>query len=214
MTSHINICRPGYGASCSLCCGSHNYRAYRKEIKSLFLRRGAMIKDFNREYILRKMAASRSNLTGSYYSEHEGAPFIMSLPALFDDCPQCPFVGYEYEGRMVGCLLGPRDCIAGLRHECFLSYRGKIFSCRARELLDDEIRYAARLTGDWCYYGILIHEPDLLRGFMQHHPAAEEGPRRVTGTRGEGVGGTNPGPPRITCDPLVFLLEQRGFSLF
>jgi len=36
MSKKINICRPGYGASCALCCGSHNYVLEPDEISALF----------------------------------------------------------------------------------------------------------------------------------------------------------------------------------
>jgi hypothetical protein len=175
MTSHINICRPGYGASCTLCCGSHNYHACIEEIEALFRRRGAILKDYNKEYILRKMAASRSNLTGSYYFIHDEHPLLPPLPALFDDCPRCPFVGFIPDDQIVGCLLYPDGHPSNLQHDCFHNYRGKFFSCRAREILvEDEILYAARLTGNWYHYSVLIHNTDLLRNLMQKCPKPEE----------------------------------------
>ncbi len=169
----INICRPGYGASCALCCGSHNYKASLKEIKALFGRRSGVINEYNEKYFIRKMVASRSNMTGSYYVQDD-AGFTLTLPALFDDCPQCPFVGFVDEGRSVGCLLNREGPHHVFRHECFLSYRGKVFSCGAREILnDDEILYAAIFSRDWYYYSILIHEPDLLRHLMRTHDNPE-----------------------------------------
>ena len=105
------------------------------------------------------MTASRSNLTGSYYFDPKQKPFALTLPALFGDCPHCPFVGYRDGDRNVGCLLYSEEHPPGLRQECFQSYRGKLFTCRAREALsDDEVLYAARLTRDWYYYSILIHD--------------------------------------------------------
>lgn len=40
MNEKINICRPGHGASCALCCGSHNYLASPEHISALFKERG------------------------------------------------------------------------------------------------------------------------------------------------------------------------------
>jgi hypothetical protein len=166
-----DICRPGFGASCSLCCGSHNYRAGREELEALFALRAELMARYSRDYVVRSMAASRSGMTGSYYFRTGDWPFIAAAPALFEDLPRCPFVGRAEDGVSVGCLLYPGDCRPELRHECFQSYRGKIFSCRARDILSgEEIRYAARLTRDWYYYSVLIYDGELLRRMMGDHP--------------------------------------------
>jgi hypothetical protein len=175
----LNICQPGYGASCALCCGSHNYRASHEEIEVLFDYRTRFLKDYCRKYLFGKISSARSNMTGSYYNQRNelqrNVPITLTLPSMFDDCPQCPYIGYTGEERNVGCLIGLENNRPELYHECIMSYRGKIFSCQAWEILnDDEIRYAARLTGDWYYYSILIHEADLLRGLMCGHPVPED----------------------------------------
>jgi hypothetical protein len=174
---NINICRPGYGASCALCCGSHNYRVSRMEIEALFVRRARIMKAYSRDFLIRKMIAFRSCMTGSYYIDPSETLFNITMPALFHDCPRCYFAGFISREKNIGCLLGGEDDQSGLRHECFLSYRGKIFTCPAREdLADEEILYAARLNRDWFYYPILIHEPDLLRRCMGEFPVPEEVP--------------------------------------
>ncbi len=176
ITSSINICRPGFGASCSLCCGSHNYRVTREEIEKLFIRRARIMKAYSRDFLIKKMIAYRSAMTGSYYVDPANALFSIATPALFHDCPRCPFVGFVSRERITGCLLGREEDSPDLRQECFLNYRGKIFTCPARdEVADDEVLYAARFAGDWYYYGILIHEPDLLRRLMREFPD----PKRV-----------------------------------
>jgi hypothetical protein len=167
----VNICRPGFGASCALCCGSHNYRASRDEIGRLFSRRSEVLAEYNKRYLIHSMSASRSNLTGSYYYGGQEGPLALILPPLFEDCPHCPFVGTVGDGRLAGCLLYPEDHPPELRQECFLSYRGKLFTCRARDVLtDEEILYAARLTGDWYYYSMLIHDEALLRRLARSWP--------------------------------------------
>ncbi len=177
MTRSVNICRPGYGASCSLCCGSHNYRVSRVEIEALFVRRARIMKAYSRDFLVRKMMAFRSCMTGSYYVDHSDGPFDPALPALFQDCPRCPFVGFVEKGKIIGCLLGGQEDSSDLRHECLLNYRGKIFSCPARDILsDEETCYAARLARDWYYYSILIHETELLRSFMRDNQKPEDVP--------------------------------------
>ncbi len=178
MTRTINICRPGYGASCALCCGSHNYRAGSMEIEALFVRRARIIKAYSRDFLIRKMIAFRSCMTGSYYIDPSETLFYSTMPALFHDCPRCPFAGFISREKIIGCLLGVEGDQPDLRHECFLSYRGKIFSCPAREILnDEEILYAARCTGDWYYYSVLIHAPELLRRLMIEFPVPEDIPK-------------------------------------
>ncbi|MBP7738680.1 MAG: hypothetical protein KA369_22080 [Spirochaetes bacterium] len=182
ITPSINICRPGFGASCSLCCGSHNYRASREEIEGLFIRRARIMKAYSRDFLIRKMIAYRSAMTGSYYVDPSHALFHITTPALFQDCPRCPFVGFISRERIAGCLLGREEEPPDLRQECFLNYRGKIFTCPARDdLADEEVLYAAQFAGDWYYYGILIHEPELLRGLMREIPA----PKRVPPSKRE-----------------------------
>lgn len=39
MEEKTNPCRPGFGASCGLCCGSHNYRAAEEELFRWFHKR-------------------------------------------------------------------------------------------------------------------------------------------------------------------------------
>ena len=178
MKSNINICRPGCGASCALCCGSHNYRVSPVELESLFIRRARIMKAYSRDFLVRKMIAFRSGMTGSYYVDPSHALFYINTPALFQDCPRCPFVGFIDREKNTGCLLCGEEGPPDLCHECFLSYRGKIFTCPAREVLtDEEIAYAARLARDWFYYAILIHETELLRDHMKDFAMPEETPR-------------------------------------
>ncbi len=175
MTQSVNICRPGYGASCSLCCGSHNYQVSRVEIEALFVRRARIMKAYSRDFLIRKMIAFRSCMTGSYYVDPSDQLFNPAIPALFRDCPRCPFTGFIGREKIIGCLLDGEDDPSYLHHECFLSYRGKIFTCPAREILsDEEILFAARLTRDWYYYGILIHEAEMLRRLGEDYSVPEK----------------------------------------
>ncbi|MBN1495537.1 MAG: hypothetical protein JXA07_02135 [Spirochaetes bacterium] len=168
--SSFSICRPGFGASCALCCGSHNYRGNHGEIQSLLIKRYLLFKDYNQEFFRRKMTSSRSNLTGSYYYKNDNNIFTLTLPPMFNNCPQCPFLGMADEEHKAVCLLADSDTDHNIRHECFLSYRGKEFICRAKEMLtDNEICYAAIFAGDWYYYSILIHSQNLLDSLMRDY---------------------------------------------
>jgi len=167
----LNICRPGFGASCALCCGSHNYDASFEEIDRLFLERTKVLGAYSREYIARRMRGSRSDLTGSYYfSRDAGGDFIITLPRLYDDGLQCPFVAYTGGGNVIGCAVYPREEGDDIRFECFQNYTCKYFSCPSRDILvDAEISFAARLFRDWYYYTLLVHSVDILRNLVREY---------------------------------------------
>jgi len=171
----LNLCRPGYGASCALCCGSHNYNASFEEIHALFKKRREMLKLYTRTYIVNCLRTSRSNLTGSYYplsTIDEG--IIITLPKLYQDGIQCPFV-ILLDDETIGCTLYPETAHEDMRFDCFQNYTCKYFSCYSKEILaDDEIIYAARLFRDWYYYTLLIHSINVLRQFREHQPDPEQ----------------------------------------
>lgn len=133
------------------------------------IKRYLLFKDYNQEFFRREMTSSRSNLTGSYSYQNDNI-FTLTLPPMFNNCPQCPFLGITAEEHKAVCLLADSDTDRNFRHECFLSYRGKEFICWVKEILaDNEICYAAMFTGDWYYYSILIHSPDVLRSLMRDY---------------------------------------------
>ncbi|MBN1532003.1 MAG: hypothetical protein JXA20_05015 [Spirochaetes bacterium] len=170
----IDICRPGSGASCALCCGSHNFRAEPSEIGELFRRRAGRVAEVTPEFIVRRIRASRSDMTGSYYFRD---PDCLDLPAPEPVDPagvRCPFVGCIGQG-IVGCLLYPSG--RGERRDCLHSYGGKHFTCGADESLDDdEVLFAARLTGHWYHYSVLIQLAALLRRIMGEYRHPESVP--------------------------------------
>ena len=165
----VNVCRPGFGASCALCCGSHNYQGTEDEIGDLFRRRRAAADQFSRAYLLRIMKSSRSPLTGSYYYAGRGFRPETS-PPLCGEGRQCPFVGCVGEEGVVGCLRYPETPGPELRRDCYQNYRSKIFTCPAREILSqEEVLYAARLTADWYCYSLLIQSTSLLRSLREEY---------------------------------------------
>ncbi len=170
MTTERSICRPGHGASCALCCCSHNYRAPYAEIDALFERRAALLSQFSRGYLIGAVRGSRSDMTGSYYFRGER---VMSdvIEKRVENAFQCPFVGYIDGERTVGCVLYPDEHKCGAAFDCHQVYRSKRFTCAARDTLSEsEYTYAARLCGDWYHYGALIHMPDFLGALMREHP--------------------------------------------
>jgi hypothetical protein len=165
----INICRPGNGASCALCCGSHNYDVPPEELGALFLRRRRLLHYYSREYLAKMMTSARSGLTGSYRLD-QGRYFYAPPQKIETGGIQCLFTGFREDGS-VGCLVHPHAGSPGMRVDCHLAYGGKTFHCApAQELSDEEILYAAKFTGDPLYYGPLIHSPEILRDLMEKFP--------------------------------------------
>lgn len=159
MRGTINICQPGYGASCALCCGSHNIAGGRAAMHAEFSRRTA--------------------LYGGRAAEGEGAmarpPVPMPAehpcgPSLHDDAIRCPLAGFiDADRTLVGCLVYSRPPETDPAHG-FFERTCRTFSCAARETLEDsEALFAARLLGDWYYYGLLINSIPLLRELIHSH---------------------------------------------
>lgn len=171
----VNACRPGYDASCALCCGSHNYNASFEEIEKLFRKRREILKLYSSKYIATRLRASRSNLTGSYYPLRAiDKDIVITLPKLYQDGIQCPFV-ILLDDETIGCALYPETAQEDIRFDCFQNYTCKYFSCQSKEILtNDEIIFAARLFGDWYYYTLLIHSINVLRQFREHQPDPEQ----------------------------------------
>ncbi len=174
-TCTINPCRPGFGASCALCCGSHNYDASREEIESLFQKRRKKFRLFSSSFLIKQLRASRSNLTGSYYPDRTiDNGIIITIPKLYEDGLQCPFVCLLDDGT-VGCAIYPAHGEDDMRFDCFQNYTCKYFSCASKKILiGEEILYAARLFRDWYYYTLFIHSIDIIRKFRLAHPIVEK----------------------------------------
>lgn len=172
---NINICRPGFGASCALCCGSHNYNASKEEISILFKKRHEIFRQYNPMHLVKLMQRCRNNLTGSYYLHYSfDENLFITQEKLHEDGMQCPFVCLFDDG-IVGCAIYPNNSLIDIRYDCFQNYTCKYFSCTANDILsDEEILYAARLFNDWYYYPIFIHSIDFLRTFKESHPQIEK----------------------------------------
>lgn len=152
----INRCRPGHGASCALCCGSHNYAAAPEDIESIFIDRGL-------------------DRTISIH----GHPEDSSGKKLFDDAIQCPNVGMSREDPGIICCL-VYDCAPhDKKISSFFNGTCKNFFCAAWDsLTDEEVLFAAELMGDWYYYSLFINDIESLKeefstyGTPQHVPVS------------------------------------------
>ena len=154
----VNICRPGYGASCALCCGSHNYKAGHEELDRMYDARSALLKHYSREYLVRCIQSGRNSMTGSYRSSMNESIYEFQL--IRPEGTACRYLGYA-EDKCLVCLL---SLDPELKQDCFFNYYGKDFSCRAgRELTVKEVLFSAELFGDWFYYSLSIYETAILK---------------------------------------------------
>jgi len=143
MEEHINTvnrCRPGFGASCSFCCGSHNYALKQDEIEEIFIKRS---EDFK--------ALSQIHPEDSFKEK------------LIKDGMQCSYIGIsDYDHRQLCCLIYSEDH-KGKVYEKFISGTCRHFLCAAwTELTDREVLFAAELMKDWYYYSLLVNSPELV----------------------------------------------------
>ena len=163
----INICQPGFNASCALCCGSHNYHATLEDIEKIF--------DYRRDIC-----------TGIFRRPEPDADLIEELNCALnkkqiakklDDGIQCPFVGYTSPEGSIGCLAYFNNSFFKPALKDFFDKTCKNFSCLAKELLSDpEILYAAKITRDWFYYSLLINDIKLLRKLFDKYKNPEDIP--------------------------------------
>lgn len=131
----INRCQPGFDASCSLCCGSHNYVMPPERIED-------MLMDRARE------------CSGRPIKHPEEA----CAEKLFRDEIQCPNVGMQspYPGQVCCLLYTEHD--RGEEIESFFNGTCKTFLCPAwYDLTDRQVLFAARLMHDWYYYSLFIN---------------------------------------------------------
>jgi hypothetical protein len=165
--AEINICRPGYGASCGLCCGSHNFDCTREDLIHLMKRRASRLSSFAPEYLRGTVRRSRSGLTGSIYFPLRN--FLSDEPPpLAARSPQCPFLVTDASTNYIECMLNPEAHLDGKTVDCALSYRGKVFLCPAREKLSvREFRYAAQFAEDWFFYSLVIQHDRMLGRMMR-----------------------------------------------
>ena len=155
---NVNICQPGHGASCALCCGSHNYRACKEEIDELFRWRGHIARDLP--------GSGKTDDIPALVEELQERLLKRSIPRLYEDALQCPFVARLDPAGNVGCLI---YSIGGQEH-VLTGGTCRIYSCPAAQLDENRILYAARLAGDWYRYGLLIHNRPVLDELMARHP--------------------------------------------
>jgi hypothetical protein len=135
----INICKPGFGASCALCCGSHNFNLPLEKIEILL--------------------QGRMRDSSALYYKH---PHESLFEKRFSDGMQCPNVAMDEENELF-CLIY-NDPFKSAEVNSFFNGTCKNFYCPAWDYLsDEEVIFAAKLMSDWYYYGLLINNIEGLK---------------------------------------------------
>ncbi len=151
----INPCRPGYGASCSLCCGSHNYRMSYEEVSSLFSERG--VAGAQRPYM---------------------HPFSVTKEKLYRDAMQCPHVALDFDDEIYCLMYNERD----KKGEILTFFNGTCsnFYCPAwDDLTDRQVVFAARLMHDWYYYSLLINDIEAVQNLCAEYDSPGDVPHEA-----------------------------------
>jgi len=152
----VNPCRPGYNASCALCCGSHNFVMPPEKINSLFLERG------RKYHIFMKNGAPPSAVYEYLAATVQTKKYSLAI--------QCPFMGYNRDGTILGCLAYDDSNAFGKEHHAFFVQTCQTFCCQAWDKLSDqEISLAAFIMRDWFYYSLLIHNILELKEFSKRY---------------------------------------------
>jgi hypothetical protein len=150
----VNRCRPGSGASCAFCCGSHNYTVSPERIEDMFINRGR-----------------------ECYKRPTKHPEDASEGKLVRDGMQCPHVGITAEDPGLVCCLAYFDCDLSGKLQSFFTGTCKNFLCEAwDELTDRQVLFAAGLMGDWYYYSLLINDTGSLRTICTDYSSPEDVP--------------------------------------
>lgn len=153
--SKINRCRPGYGASCSLCCGSHNYVIPQDEIEELFLARG------------QGLPARPS----PHPEESHAEKLIM-------DAMQCSHVCMlSADNGLLSCLI--YDAHDNEEEDIKKYFTGTCcnFYCPAwHNLTDRQVLFAARLMQDWYYYSLFINDIEAIHEICATYSEPEDVP--------------------------------------
>ncbi len=137
----VNICRPGHNASCALCCGSHNYAVSFEELDEIYMSR----------------ALSPGVPVSGILEIRESC--------VIHDGMQCANVGYTDVGAKIsGCLVYNGGVELPGEEGAFFRNTCRNFFCKSSDILtDEEILFAARLTGDCFFYPLLINEIQMLK---------------------------------------------------
>jgi len=162
----VNRCRPGFGASCSFCCGSHNYVLSENDIEEIFIKRG------NDSKALKGQSPCKISLNSPQTEVH---PEDFFEEKLIKDGMQCRYIGFsDYDHTLLCCLIYSEDH-KGKIYESFFSGTCRNFMCAAwDELTDREVLFAAELMKDWYYYSLLVNSPEIVKKLYAEYNTPED----------------------------------------
>ena len=153
----INRCQPGFGASCSFCCGSHNYPFPPHKIEELFISRGEKISGLQvrhpEESCDAKLVSAGMQCSNICILESE--PGIVCCSVYFDEDKQGR-IGSYFTGTCKGFL-----CDAWI------------------DLTDRQVLFAAALMKEWYYYSLLIKSPEILMDLCAEYDDPDDVPGGV-----------------------------------
>ncbi len=154
-TTTVNRCRPGFNASCALCCGSHNYLLSPDQLEEMFLDR-----------------------TRGCFQPEIKHPEVSNAEKLFHEEIQCPNIGMRSsEPGMIGCLAYDDENFQTNEAGVFFKGMCKSFYCPAwYDLTDRQILFAAQLMGDWYNYSLFINDTESVREICAEYRHPEEVP--------------------------------------
>ncbi len=133
----VNICQPGYGASCALCCGSHNFITSPGNAAAVYRRRASA----------------------------GGGPILEPLQADAIQCAHVGFI--EKTCETIGCLIYRNPPEENTNNRFFTYTCKNFSCAAREMLTDEQIVFAARLMGDWYYYSLLITDIPLLQSYSR-----------------------------------------------
>ncbi len=155
MSNNINPCKPGFGASCSFCCGSHNFKMDKDEI----------------ENILNERKFTPEKRTGKNQEDSCYAKVV-------DDSLQCPHMGMVDSG-IIGCLAYNDNDLTGEFNDFFSSVCKDFYCAACKELTDKDVLYAAELMGDWFFYSLLIYNIEILLNLRAEYHSPDDVPEEI-----------------------------------
>lgn len=157
--NRVNPCRPGFGASCAFCCGSHNYKVPPEQIEEIFTIRGKDV----------------SAGAGKHPEDSSGDKLVA-------EGMQCPHVGFSGDEPGIVCCLVYSDEKNSAGLNSFFNGTCKNFFCAAwDELTDRQVLFAAELMKDWYYYSLLINSVEALTGlYAEYEHAGDVPPDRLS----------------------------------
>lgn len=154
----VNPCRPGHGASCAFCCGSHNYTLTPESIEEIFTGRSSVL--------LPRLSSRHPEESDREKLVREGM--------------QCPHVGISASEPGIVCCLSYNDSDKPPALRSFFTGTCKNFYCVAwNELNARQILFAAELMGDWYYYSLLINCIDILTDLCAEYDHPSDIPGNV-----------------------------------